>query len=541
LDPNFVAGPEYADWKGNSLIGLAYSQPEMLALLLQKGADREQAAVEALKVELLPDVHKLRVVKTLVDNGVNLSGKLKNGATVFRYLCYSPTSIRYLLSLGIRPISTSTNPDERSDNTALGRCLSLADSERERLVKVRSSRNIDQAVVRHLTDTMSLELDSAKILALTGVDLDASERRLTLLHWAYKQTNKEIFEIMLAQGASVTYLPPSGVFVLHAAAESGDAGAVKKIIATAREQIAGGARSKEDVERLLAEWANTKLNGKSTALHLAAQNGARAAVVELIAAGADISARDEDGKTAQALYDAYLEKKSRVDASARDAEAARLARVEEDAHQAEVNRQGAMAILGAVAIGRATSGSTVSEAQRSQLVDAFTRDRANAANGLASNAFSGAVDNVTGEMNFKRIAAAIQTRRMEEQAKRGVDQQRNITAPVVIKNERQRAALPASASLSESNWTTASSQEMLWSEAKAFCASSGRRLPSLDELTNRRTSGPSVGVRGITWTNDEFRDAHQHYAFDTQNGGASIGYEQAAFFENSRLLVVCVR
>jgi hypothetical protein len=82
----------------------------------------------------------------------------------------------------------------------------------------------------------------------------------------------------------------------------------------------------------------------------------------------------------------------------------RQAEAEEKSRQAQVNREGAMAIFGAVAIGHATAGKNLSESQQSSLVDAYVQDRASAANGVKSNKFDQAANSVSKELNFARMA-----------------------------------------------------------------------------------------------------------------------------------------
>ena len=107
---------------------------------------------------------------------------------------------------------------------------------------------------------------------------------------------------------------------------------------------------------------------------------------------------------------------------AQEAEQRRIARAEqaeEDARQSRTNMQGLLAIAGSIAIGSATSGKNFSDVQRRDLVDAWTRDRANAANGVTSNNFGQATDSVKAELdaaqaNAERARQANERMRLQE-------------------------------------------------------------------------------------------------------------------------------
>lgn len=72
----------------------------------------------------------------------------------------------------------------------------------------------------------------------------------------------------------------------------------------------------------------------------------------------------------------------------------RKEREAEERRQSEMNRQAFVAIAGSAVIGRSMSGREYTDTQRSAVVDGFVQDRVNAANGVKSNNFNSAANNL---------------------------------------------------------------------------------------------------------------------------------------------------
>ncbi len=110
---------------------------------------------------------------------------------------------------------------------------------------------------------------------------------------------------------------------------------------------------------------------------------------------------------------------------AEEAEQRRIARAEqaeEEARQSETNKQGLFAIAGAIGIAKLTGGKNFTDAQRSDLVNSFAKDRANAANGVSSNNFGESADKVKGQLDTAR-ADAERARQASERARQQAAQQ----------------------------------------------------------------------------------------------------------------------
>jgi dTMP kinase len=127
---------------------------------------------------------------------------------------------------------------------------------------------------------------------------------------------------------------------------------------------------------------------------------------------------------------------------AQEAEQQRIARAEQaeqDDRQSRTNMQGLLAIAGSVAIGSATSGKNFSDVQRRDLVDAWTRDRANAANGVTSNNFGQATDSVKAQLDVAK-ANAERARQANERMRLQEEQQQRESQAAALRQEQARLA-----------------------------------------------------------------------------------------------------
>jgi uncharacterized membrane protein YgcG len=150
---------------------------------------------------------------------------------------------------------------------------------------------------------------------------------------------------------------------------------------------------------------------------------------------------------------AEREREERIAAQERRAEAAleRQRQEEEarerraqEAREAAVNRQALMAIVGAAAIGKATSGSNYTDAQRRALVESYTKDRINAIDGVQTNNFGQQAETVKREADTAhrtRMAAAEEARRQQaEQMRVALAERRAEEARAASADAQRRAA-----------------------------------------------------------------------------------------------------
>jgi hypothetical protein len=111
-------------------------------------------------------------------------------------------------------------------------------------------------------------------------------------------------------------------------------------------------------------------------------------------------------------------------------------RREQAAREKETNKQALLALVGAAAIAKGTSGKNYTDAQRSQMVDSWTKDRMNAANGSQTNNFSETADRVKSEMKAK---SEMQSRQAEIERQRQADQMRQQIAQRRAEDARQES------------------------------------------------------------------------------------------------------
>jgi uncharacterized protein len=179
------------------------------------------------------------------------------------------------------------------------------------------------------------DLETAQLLLRAGAKVDASNRYgVTPLTLAATNGRAAMIEVLLDMGASANTTLPEGETVLMTAARTGSAGAVKLLLdrgadVNAKEQWQGqnalmwtAAQNHSEVTRLLAargadvyarakvlEFPKFSFNGSTmvstpmprggtTALMLAARQGAGEGARALIEAGADLNLTDPDGTSA---------------------------------------------------------------------------------------------------------------------------------------------------------------------------------------------------------------------------------------------------
>lgn len=123
----------------------------------------------------------------------------------------------------------------------------------------------------------------------------------------------------------------------------------------------------------------------------------------------------------------------------REAEEAR----EQRDREAAATRQGILAIVGAAAIGKATSGGNYTAAQRSTLVDSYVKDRVNAIDGVQSNNFARQTEAVKRELDEAgrvRAAAASEARRQQAEQVRVAIAERRATEARLAAPQAERTA-----------------------------------------------------------------------------------------------------
>ncbi len=149
------------------------------------------------------------------------------------------------------------------------------------------------------------------VLLAAGVDVNARNKEgWTALMWAARDGNAESVESLLASGAETSAENEQGRDVFLLAAEGGQTRVVEKFLAAGADAnmadkygttaLMMAARSPETVKVLLD--AGTVVDAKTeplgmTALYMAAMNGWAEPVRLLIKAGANVNAKDMDGRT----------------------------------------------------------------------------------------------------------------------------------------------------------------------------------------------------------------------------------------------------
>ena len=180
-------------------------------------------------------------------------------------------------------------------------------------------------------------------------------------------------------------------------------------------------------------------------------------------------------------------------AAASEARRQRLEQAEEDARQSAINRQGLLAIAGSVAIGQGMMGKNYSDAQRAAVVDAWTKDRVNAAQGITTD-------------NLSEAAAS--------------------TRPALTQATQPRPGFSGSSSGSSSSPSGGRSSSSGGSVAVAQASKSDSDLCA--ERGMRRSLAPSytdpAGYWGLCRETNPYEAGNGwKYAVDTNSTGASAG------------------
>ena len=139
------------------------------------------------------------------------------------------------------------------------------------------------------------------LLISEGADVNAKdENDMTALHWTAHKGHWEIAELLIAKGADVNGKNENGWTPLHWAADRGRKEIAELLIASDAEVNAKANDGKTPLD--MANGATADLlrthGGHSGSIHGAARGGDIEAVKDFLASGADMNAKDKNGRSA---------------------------------------------------------------------------------------------------------------------------------------------------------------------------------------------------------------------------------------------------
>ncbi|MCG8340757.1 MAG: ankyrin repeat domain-containing protein, partial [Cytophagales bacterium] len=147
-------------------------------------------------------------------------------------------------------------------------------------------------------DQVSIE----KLLS-KGASVDRRDKNdRTALHEAVEKGDKEVVKALLAAGATVNAKDKNGKTALHEAVAKGDTEVVKALLASGAAVNAKDSEGKMPLQltnkqEIINALIRTQDSEGKTPLHQAAEEGDKAAVKVLVAAGAAVGAKDNNGET----------------------------------------------------------------------------------------------------------------------------------------------------------------------------------------------------------------------------------------------------
>ena len=141
------------------------------------------------------------------------------------------------------------------------------------------------------------DIEAVKQYLAGGGDVNAKDEESTPLYWAAYEGQKEIVELLIANGADVNLR--SGMIVKTKDGSDGEQMAQKIANDRTPLDMAIFREHTEIAELLIAKGAdvNARDDDGFTPLHIAAYEGHKEIAELLIAEGADVNAKDDDGDT----------------------------------------------------------------------------------------------------------------------------------------------------------------------------------------------------------------------------------------------------
>ena len=270
------------------------------------GADPRNAAPSVYRgTQLMEEQAALSAVQTLLAKGGDPNQRLDNGATPLHLTCRQPRVTELLLAKGARVDEPWTTPNNTPLGTPLATCLNEIISLQTAIKNLQSyTGSTDMRSSIALTAKWrDRSVNSALLLLNSGASVNAkvvaSGGATPILIRAYATGQPRIVQAMLERGADVlASQEPSGGTALHIVSENRDANAARDLLRRASIAVTQRAKSPEEAVALFVAWVNKPFDKGYTPLHMAALYGAAEVIPLLVEAGADLSLRTEEGKTA---------------------------------------------------------------------------------------------------------------------------------------------------------------------------------------------------------------------------------------------------
>lgn len=355
----------------------------------------------------------LEMVKTILDTGADPNHPFTGlPHSILWFLCSQPEAMAYAIRRGadIRQRLAPPGMTGVQDSTVLGNCeIQATMYHRQHKQMVEGGYT---GAVRYFAAWRNGSVKSAAVLLEAGADPNefvladtgAGKRLMPISMDAFGAGVNELGLLFLAHGADPLATNGRGTNLLHASVGRGDIPTTTVLIKRARSVATKQAGSDAAGAVKFKRWLNAQTEEGNTALHLASAQLNTGMISLLIRSGADYTLRNAAGQTAQDVADLKrehneMERQARLERQRKQAQEA-----EQSAREAAVTRQGVLALLGAAAIGKATSGKNFTYEQRSSLVDAWTRDRMNAADGVTTDNFAAAASRTRDQLNIARMA-----------------------------------------------------------------------------------------------------------------------------------------
>ena len=228
-------------------------------------------------------VGDLDKLKTLLQEGGSLDVRDDNGRTLLHSAAIGGTTevAEFLIAEGVDMGATDEDKQTALHYAAEGNCKAMAELLILKGAAV-NARDEGSTLPLHLTARHS-GTDVAKLLIVGGAEVNArDDSGDTPLHWAAWRNHKELAVLLLANDADVNVKDRAGYTPLRYAEEKG----YTEIVELLKKHGA-----KDDAPAAPEEPKPAK------SLHQAAEQGDLAEVKRLIAEGADVNAKDEEGET----------------------------------------------------------------------------------------------------------------------------------------------------------------------------------------------------------------------------------------------------
>jgi ankyrin repeat protein len=441
--------PDYVEvappLRGVSLVHLAVTnyRDDMTELLFQRGANPNLHVGQWLRDANVSDTpYHLSMAKTMFAHGLDPNIQFPSGRRPLHYSCNSPQIIELFISKGAA-VDESSGPwlNESERATPLGICLFEISDLNTSMKSLEGSNDSNdpihvrarQTSIEYFTERREQTINGAIALLKHGANPNAllteGVRRTSLILAAgevepppkYFKTpyllkaaelkQPRLVEAFLDHGADIfAQSEKTGETVLHGLAKNGDPSVLRRAIMRAKLQMKKQRHTALEANNILFSWLDhTSVEGK-TAMHLAGSVGRMDVIQVLIENGADASLRDKSGRTTQQLVAEKIERDEAARVAAKEDYRRRMEQADENARQAAANRQGTLAILGSVALAKGMSGGNYTGDQRRAVIDSYVKDRANAANGIATDSLGQSVATVKRDMDLALLSSQTRAR-----------------------------------------------------------------------------------------------------------------------------------